>query len=339
MISLCRSKQILVVLVLLLSFMGCKRDREPVMYRESRLLMDTICTITVVSRSELKAKEAIDAGFSEIERLEGLLDRFSSESEIVAINRAAGVKPVKVSRETLDIIEKAIRIAELTDGAFDPTIGAVTALWDFKSGSIPDRKVLRQRLSLVDYRRVRIDRESSEVFLEKKGMGLDLGGIAKGYTADRVIEVLRAQGIKAALVAIAGDIRGFGLKPDMLPWRIGVQNPRPGDRDIITTLYLRDRAISTSGDYQRFFIKNGRRYHHILDPRTGYPAGGAISVSVVAPEGFMADGLSTGVFILGPDRGIRLLEELGLSGIIVDSHRRILITDDLKGKIDIGEDL
>jgi len=352
-----------------LSLMGCAKKYN--MYRESRILMDTFCAITVVSPSKEEAKDAIDAGFAEIKKLENLLNYFSSESEITAINRAAGENPVRINRETLEIIKKAVEIANLTNGAFDPTVGSVMRLWGFSSQdseqSVPSEDKIKSTLRLIDYKKIKINTSASEIFLEEKGMELDLGGIAKGYAADRAIDAIKAKGIKAALVAIAGDIKGFGLKPDMQHWKVGVQNPRPegnppksphsplwkrgvgedfkgeqeglSEEDIFATLYLKDKAISTSGDYQRFFIKDGKRYHHIIDPKTGYPAPEVISVSVIAPEGYLADGISTGVFVLGADKGIRLLESMGLEGIIVDANKKIFLTKNLKGKINLKKEL
>jgi len=332
----------------LLFLVGCTRSGN--MYRESRILMDTFCAITVVSPSKEKAKDAINAGFAEIKKLENLLNYFSPESELTAINRSAGKEPIRVSRETMEVIKKAVEIANLTDGAFDPTVGSMVKLWGFSSPtfepSVPPEDKIKDTLRLVNYKKIKINTSGKEIFLEKQGMELDLGGIAKGYAADRAIEVIKAKGMKAALVAIAGDIKGFGLKPDMKPWRVGVQNPRPesgvrdqgsvgrNEEDIFASLLLKDKAISTSGDYQRFFIKDGKRYHHIIDPKTGYPATKVISVSVIAPEGYMADGISTGVFVLGPEDGIKLLESMGLEGIIVDANKKILITKNLKKEID-----
>jgi len=322
---------------------GCGKQEK--IYRENRIAMDTICTITVVSPSKKKAKEAVDAGFAEIKKLEELLNFFSPDSEITAINRSSGLKPVRVSKETIDIIKKAVKISEHTDGAFDPTIGPLVGLWGFSDKpNIPKAKEIKNILPFVDYRRIRINESLSEIFLEKKGVELDLGGIAKGYAADKAIEAIKAKGIKAALVALAGDIRGYGSRPDGKPWRVGIQNPRPESgsgvmdkEDVFVTFYLEDKAVSTSGDYQRFFIKEGKRYHHILNPKTGNPAEVAISVSVIAPEGYMADALSTGIFVLGPKRGIELLESLGLSGIIVTADKKIFLTKDLRGRINIEE--
>ncbi len=328
-----------------ISVSGCTKKER--IYKESRTAMYTTCTITVLSHSPDKAKEAIDAGFAEIKRLEALLNYYSTDSEITAINNNAGKSPVKVSKETLDIIAKALAIAEATGGAFNPTIGPVMKLWEFSRQEpehpIPSGQIISETLKLVDYSRININEVDSEIFLMDEGMEIDLGGIAKGYAADKAIWTIRAAGISSALVSIAGDIKGTGLKIDNKPWRVGVQDPRSKSSEsqekeykIITTINLSDKAISTSGDYQRFFFKDGKRYHHIIDPRTGYPTESSlISVSVMASEGYMADGLSTGIFILGPERGIVLLESMHLDGIIVDKDKKVYITENLRGEINI----
>ncbi|NOZ69463.1 MAG: FAD:protein FMN transferase, partial [Deferribacteres bacterium] len=285
-------------------------------------------------------------GFAEIERLDGLLNYFSEDSEITAVNRAAGNRPVRVSRETLDIMKKAVHISEITGGAFDPTIAPVVSLWNFSKDvsapSIPSRDTVEDALRHVDYRKIEINTAASEIYLTEKGMEIDLGGIAKGYAADRAVEALKAEGIKAALVAVAGDIRGFGLNPAGQGWRLGIQDPRPETvserpwEDIVATLELRDKAISTSGDYQRFFIKDGRRYFHILDPGTGFPAEtDLISVTVIAPEGYVTDSLATAVFVLGVEKGMKLLESMGIDGVLICADKKILLTENLKGKINI----
>jgi thiamine biosynthesis lipoprotein len=313
--------------------------------------MDTICTITVVETSKGEAEKAMKAAFQEIREYETRLNYFSSDSEISALNRSAGKTSVRISTETLDILEKALKITGYTQGSFDPSVGPLMDLWGFnringENPPLPSHADIGDVLKHVSYRSIKVNASESEVFLEKKGMRIDLGGIAKGYAADKAAEVLMNRGIKAALVAIAGDIRGFGLKPDGKPWKVGIQNPRPeGGRsdergsDIFAALSLRDGAISTSGDYQRFFMKNGKRYHHILDPATGYPSETLISVTVIAPEGFLADGLSTGIFNLGREKGMKLLNSLGLSGVIIDKDREIFITENLKEHLNIEKDL
>jgi thiamine biosynthesis lipoprotein len=316
------------------------------MYKESRILMDTFCSITVVASSKVEAKEAIEAGFGEIQKLETLLNYFSPESELSAINNAAGETSVKVSKETVEILIKTMNIAEDTAGAFDPTIAPVIRLWKFSKvpsdSSVPSGEAVGKALQSVGYRKIAIDRESSEVLLQEKGMEIDLGGIAKGYAADKAVLAIQSFGIKSALVAIAGDIRGFGVNTSQQAWKVGIQNPRPGSEsdkpweDIFASLRLENSAISTSGDYQRFFIKDGKRYHHILDPKTGFSADSdLISVSVLAPEGYLTDGLSTAVFILGAAKGIQLLESKGLGGVLVDAEKKIHVTKNMRDKIQI----
>lgn len=312
--------------------------------------MDTISTITVLSASPDTAQKAIDAGFAQLTHLETLINYYSPDSEISAVNRAAGKSPVAVSEATLDIVSKAVTISRMTNGAFNPAVGPLMKLWKFSRQEIdrplPSRDTILSSLKLVDYRKIRVDTSSSEIYLEEEGMEIDLGGIAKGYGADKAVEAIRLHGVRSALVSIAGDIRGFGLKNDQKPWKVGVQDPRSGQESpekegyqIVTTIELRNSAVSTSGDYQRFFIKEGKRYHHIIDPRTGYPTESSLmSVTVLAPEGFMADALSTGVFILGPHRGRRLLESAGFDGILIDTDRRIYPTEQLKRRISILQD-
>ncbi len=316
------------------------------MYKDSRVLMDTYCTITVVSSSKADAKKAINAGFSEIKRLETLLNYFSDKSELSAINRAAGEQPVKVSAETFEIIKKALYVSESSGGAFDATLAPVITLWDFskknKAPSIPSLLTVQKNLALTGFQKIFMNEERSEVQLAQKDMEIDLGGIAKGYAADRAISLIKAMGTKAALVAIAGDIRGFGMSTTNRPWKVGIQNPRtePGTEkpweDVIAALSLENRAISTSGDYQRFFMVEGKRFHHILDPTTGFPAEtDLISASVIAPEGYISDGLSTAVFVLGLEKGLQLLEKMNIDGVLITKDKQVFITDGLKSKVEI----
>ncbi len=325
------NKVCLIVLPFLLLLLSCSKGEERV-FRKSKILMDTLVTISVVERSGERAERVIDSAFDEIKRLEGLISFWTEDSEIATINRNAGISPVKVSSLTLDMIEKALFISEKTGGAFDPTVGSLMRLWDFKRGIIPDEKAIKERMKLVDYSSVTIERKDSTVFLRRKGMSFDTGGIAKGYAADLAVSVLKRMGIRAGLVAVAGDIKAFGTKPDGMPWRVGIRNPRPSgkDDDILMTVELKDKAISTSGDYERFFIKDGRRYHHILNAKTGYPAMGCQSVTVIAKEGALTDGFATAIFVLGPERGMKVIEDFGYEGLIIDAEGRVYKTKGLR---------
>ncbi len=323
-----------IALLLSCSMLAFFWDR-PRTFQKNKALIDTFVTVTVVADSAGKADAAIDAAFSEVERFGGMIDFFSASSELAEVNRSAGLRPVKVSAETLALFRNAVEISRLSGGAFDPTIGPVMQLWNFPGRVRPSAPDLRSRLALVDYRNIVIDESQSTVFLRKKGMLVDLGGIAKGYAADLAVDRLKALGVPAALVAIAGDIRGYGRKPDGSAWQIGVRNPRPKQdgEDIIARLPLRDRAISTAGDYERFFIENGVRYHHILDPKSGMPAQGCISVSVISEAGVRSDGIDNALFVLGPEQGMQLARRLGVDAIIMDSAGKIHMSDGLKGDL------
>jgi thiamine biosynthesis lipoprotein len=314
---------------------SCSPKKES-LYRKTMILMDTLVTIHVVADSEQTADKAMTDAFREISKLDTLLTFFSDKSELALINRNAGISGVRVSPETLEVIEKAVYASEKSGGAFDVTIGPESSLWNFVTKVKPDDNAISSRLGLVNYRLITFDKEKSLVALGKRGMLMDLGAIAKGYAADKAIGALKKLGVRAGLVAVAGDIRAFGLKQDGKPWRVGIRNPRQtgkGD-EILAAIELRDMAISTSGDYERFFILDGERFHHILDPQTGYPARSCQSVSIMATDGVTTDSFSTAVFVLGPEKGMELLRQLGLEGMIVDREGKIHMTPGIKDKIE-----
>jgi thiamine biosynthesis lipoprotein len=324
-------KRLILLLALAVLAFSCTRPGMQT-FRKSTTLMNTLVSITVVTDSPRKAEQAIDAAFAEIERLETLLSFWTEDSEIAKIKAHAGESPVAVSPDTLEIVERSLFISEKTGGAFDPTVGPVIRLWDFKQRKRPTDEQIAQTLPLVDYRTIETDTGKSTVFLRDARMSFDTGGIAKGFAADKAAAVLKQHGISGALISIAGDIRAFGRRANGEPWRIGIKHPRPDGRDdeLIATVELEDEGVSTSGDYERFFIEDNIRYHHILDPSTGYPADrGCISVTVIAPEAVLTDGLSTGIFVMGPIEGLKLLHALGLEGLIIDSEGKRYITPGL----------
>ncbi len=312
---------------------ACTYEKEKV-YKKSTIMMDTVITISVVSHSKHNAERAINTAFLEIKRLEALFDFYSPDSEVARINRNAGISSVKVSPDMLAVLDKASFVSEKTEGAFDVTTGSLLELYDFSHNIKPQQGALEERLPLVNYRAVHINRKDSTAFLEKKGMLIDLGGIVKGYTADKTVEILKRAGIDSGIVAIAGDIKTFGLKPNGNPWKIGIKDPRAeGQDDIIAALDLKDLAISTSGDYERYFMLDGTRYHHLLSPMTGYPVHTCQSVSIITEEGVLADAFATGVFILGPEKGMKVIEQLGFDGLIIDREGHVHVTSNIRGKI------
>ena len=296
--------------------------------------MYTVVSITVVSRSEDQAQKAINASFDELDRLAALLNFYSDTSEISMINRQAGEKPVKVSRDTLDIIEKAVYVSEMTAGAFDITVGPLVKLWDIQKKIIPDKESIKEKLKLVGYKNIVIDKTASTVFIKQKGAQIDLGGIIKGYAVDKVVAVLHKNGITSGVVAVGGEIRLLGMKPDGTSWEVGVQNPRPKDSDdqVFATLQLSNKALSTSGDYIRYFEKNGVRYHHLLNPKTGYPSPQCGSATIIADDNTTTDGFSK-LFILGPEKGLAVAKKLGFDVLFIDCKGKIVMSDGLKDKI------
>ncbi len=318
--------------LLFLSVAGCSRQ-EPSLktVQKTESIMGTEVTVTVVSRTAEEGDAAIDAAMAEIKRLDRMMSLYKDESEITRVNLAAGRKAVNVSPEMIEVVKRAERISKLSDGAFDVTVGPLVVLWQMrlKEGRVPTDEEIKRILPRVGHQNIIIGDKASTLFLRKPDMIMDFGGCAKGYAADRAADVLRKRGIQNGIVAIAGDIRVMGRRPDGSPWRIGVQHPRQADKTLIV-LELSDKSISTSGDYERFQIANKKRYHHILDPRTGKPSQGMESVTVIGDRGAVIDPLTTALFILGPDKGMKLVKDLGCDAIFVDDRGRTITTEGIK---------
>ncbi|MBF0318570.1 MAG: FAD:protein FMN transferase [Nitrospirae bacterium] len=308
---------------------------SPHIYKKSEIVMDTVVTLTVVADSEKKANEAIEAAFKELRRLDRLLSFSDAGSDVSAINKNAGQAAIKVSTDTYELAKKAVEVSELTGGAFDPAIGPAAVLWDFKNKKRPTGSELKKTLPLLNYTHIVFNGNDTSIMLKDKGMLLDLGGIAKGYAADRTVDLLRGAGIKAGIAAMAGDIRVWGTRPDGSPWRVGIRAPRGSTpEDLIAVLSLKDMAVSTSGDYERFFIEDGIRYHHILNPATGQPAGDFQSVTVVNPQGVMTDALSTAVFVMGREKALAFIEKTSLMAFLVFSDGTTFTSANLRGLLE-----
>jgi len=319
------------VLALILLATGCSKTRT---MQKTESIMGTDVTITVVARSYEEGETAIEAGMAELRRLDAMMSLYKDDSEITRVNLAAGKSPVKVSPEMIEVVEHAAEISKLSGGAFDVTIGPLVVLWQMrlKEGKTPtDEEIARVR-PLVNYLDIVIDKKASTIFLKKPGMIMDFGGM-KGYTADRVASLFKKRGINNAIIAVAGDIWVLGHREDGKPWRIGVQHPRDHDKTL-AVLELSDKYISTSGDYERFVIKENKRYHHIIDPRTGKPSTGTISATLIGDEGATIDPLTKVPFILGPEYGMKIVKNLGAEAIIVDDHGKVFVTDGIKNLLD-----
>ena len=303
----------------------------------ARLSMGSDLRLSAWTTDEAAAVSAFDTVFAEFDRLDSLMSVWRDGSDIVRLNAAAGDRPVAVSPETREVLLIARQVSEWTGGKFDVTFGALAGLWKFdhqdQDDTIPDRQEVQKRLPLVDYRALEVNDGAGTAFLRRQGMRAHLGGVGKGYAVDRGADILRRRGVRDFMIQAGGDLYVGGMK-DGRPWRLGIRDPRgPADR-LFASLDLSDATFSTSGDYERFFVKDGRRYHHILDPGLGEPARGCRSVSIVTDRAVIADGLSTGVFILGPDAGMALIERLPhVEGVIVSEKNEVLVSSGLKGRL------
>ena len=302
------------------------QDLDERVFRQSRMIMGTSVEITVSQTDSQRAEGAMAAAFREVERIDWLMSHYRQESEVSQITRHAGEREIPVSPETLEVIERALYFSRLSGGAFDITIGPVFRLWNFREGKIPEEKSLRETLKKVDYRKIKVDPLKSSVYLESRGMELDLGAIAKGYAADRAAAVLGQGGVKNFLVNAGGDLTVSGAKGNGVPWSIGIQHPRLPS-ELLVKLRPVQAAVATSGDYEKFFFKGRERYHHILTPSTGLPARECQSVTIMAPSAMDADALATSIFVLGPKDGFALLERLpDVHAIIADRRGSVLLS-------------
>jgi thiamine biosynthesis lipoprotein len=295
--------------------------------------MGTVVEITLVAEEQDTAQKAALQAFQEIRRIEYLMSPWIESSDINRINRSAGDDGVKVSPETMEVLKMAQEVSKLSEGGFDITVGPLVQLWRKarEGGKPPEMEEVKETLNLVNFRNLKTH-YGGKVSLKKKGMTIDLGGIAKGYAVDRAFELLKGLGYRSFLVNAGGDLRVEGSKPEG-PWSIGIQHPRDPEK-MMARISISNTAVATSGDYETFFIHQGKRYHHILNPRNGFPAEGCQSVTVLHNEGATADALATAIFVLGPEKGYALCQRLeGVDCLIVDRDGKTVFTQNLKDRL------
>ena len=274
-------------------------------------------------------QQAVNAIFSEVVRLDQLMSTYIEDSRMSEINRDAAERPVAAGDELFRLILRSLDISVLTHGAFDITYDSVGQHYDFREGKRPDEDVIAEEVQRIDYRLVETDRDTGTISFLRPGVRINLGGIAKGYAVERGIEVARRYGVRNARVTAGGDTRLLGDRLGQ-PWKIGIQNPR-NEEEVAVTIPLENEAISTSGDYERFFIEDGERYHHIIVPSTGTPAGEVHSATIIGPDAVLTDALSTSVFVMGVDRGLRLISALpDYEGIVIDANGEMFYSDGLR---------
>lgn len=301
-------------------------------YTRTLKLMGSRFDITVVADNQLQADEYIDLAVNEISRIEKMISSWDTLSETSEVIRYAGIRPVKVDKELFDLIERAIKISELTDGAFDITYASMDRIWKYDGSMkrLPTEDEVLQSVEKVGYKNIVLDPENQSVFLKKKGMRIGFGAIGKGFGADKAKELLMAKGVKAGIMNASGDLTTWGTQPDGTPWMVGITNPLNKDK-VFSWFPLDNNAVVTSGNYEKFVEFNGKRYTHIIDPRTGWPVSGLTSVTIFAPKAELADALATSIFVMGLETGLDYVNQLpGVECIIVDDNGKIYSSENIK---------
>jgi len=323
----------LVTFILLSSFLAnAGMSQEKAAYKRSLILMGTAFEITAVSDNEALAIKSIDAAIAEIQRIERLISSWNSNSQTSVINKNAGIKPVSVDKELFDLITRSLKVSKLTEGAFDVSYAAVDKIWKFDGSmtKLPSDEDVRSSISLINFENILLNEDESTVFLKKEGMKIGFGGIGKGYAANKAMKLMKEMGITGGVVNASGDLITWGKQENGGDWRIGISDPKSPD-NVMAWLVVGDMAVITSGNYEKFFMNKGKRYAHIIDPRTGYPTTGIKSVTIVCPDAELGDALATSVFVLGELDGMSLINTLkGIEGLVITDDDRLISSNNLK---------
>lgn len=316
--------------------------------KRTELAMGTVVEIVVLNHGNnpSRIQKAVDQAFDAIRRVEGLMSRYRPDSEISRLNEPGRANLIRLSPQTMEVIQRSLELSKETDGAFDITVLPLEEMWRFhtqSAGKIPSQVQIDDVLKLVGFNKVIIDEDEGKVDFSQPGMKVDLGGIAKGFAVDKAIQALKKGGINNAMVNAGGDIYCVGRGKDLRGWKIGIQHPRKRGH-LLAALTVSDRAVATSGDYERYVEVEGKMYSHIIDPCNGWPVSEMpMSVTVLAPDCTTADGLATAIFVLGPERGLKLLERLDdIEGVIVtseDGRPKTMVSEGLKGKLRFNRNL
>ena len=281
--------------------------------------------ITVVANDTIQGNQYANFAVAEVKRIENLISDWIPTTQISQVNKNAGIKAIKVDDEVFQLVDRALKTSKLTSGAFDISYASMDKIWKFDGSmkEMPTPEAIKKSVDKIGYQKIILDKENSTIFLKDVGMKLGLGGIGQGYIADKVKEVLQSKGCKSGIVNVSGDINTWGMQTDGKPWTVAILNPVNKNK-VFATFPLIDSAVETSGNYEKYVTFNNIRYSHIIDPRTGYPATGVVSVSVFAKQTEIADALATGIFVLGVDVGLNLVNQLiGIQCIIVDDKGKV----------------
>jgi thiamine biosynthesis lipoprotein len=303
------------------------------LHKKSMHLMGNHFEITVVGDDEQWANEKIEIGVKEIQRIEKLLTTYAEDSETNLINTNAGISPVKVSEEIILLIERALRISNITQGAFDISYGSVDkSLWNFDTSmtSLPSREIAKQSVRLINYKNIIIDKEASTVFLKQKGMRIGFGGIGKGYAAEQAKNVMRAAGVENGVVNASGDLTTWGLMPDGNKWTIGIVHPEMAS-SVFSYMNVSGLSVATSGNYEKYIMIDGVKYSHTINPKTGLPVTGIKSVTIVSTNAEVADAMATPVMIMGIEAGLNMINQINdIEAIVIDDNNTLYATKNIK---------
>lgn len=301
-------------------------------FKRVQKLMGSRFEVTVVATDSLQANYYIDLAINEIVRIERLISSWDEFSQTSEINSNAGIKPIKVDKELFELIERSIGISKLTDGAFDISYASMDKIWKFDGSmtEMPAQMQVSEARSKIGYQNIELDKDSSTVFLKLKGMKIGFGAIGKGYAADKAKLMLVEKGAGAGIINASGDMNTWGKQPDGQNWKVAITNPLDKNK-AFAILPITDGAVVTSGDYEKLVVFDGIKYSHIIDPRTGYPSKGLISVTVFAPKAELADALATAVFVMGIEAGLGLINQIPhVECVIVDSKGNLFHSDNIK---------
>lgn len=301
-------------------------------YKRTLKLMGSRFDITVIADDSLQAHNYIDVAVAEITRIEKLISEWDPSTQTSAINKNAGIKPVKVDRELFNLIERSIAISKLTDGAFDISYASMDKIWKFDGSmtKMPSEEAIKSSVSKIGYQNIILNKEEMTVFLKYPGMKIGFGAIGKGYSADKAKALLISQGVKGGIINASGDMNTWGKQPNGNDWKVAITNPFDKNK-AFALLPIKEGAVVTSGDYEKYVTFNGKRYAHIIDPRTGYPATGVISTTVFGGSAELADALATSLFVMGVDAGINRINQLpNVECIIIDDKGNIFTSDNIK---------
>lgn len=321
----------LITTILIISLVGCTKEKSKDPISRTELFMGTAIKITLYDGG---SEEILDKAFKRVIELEDLVSINKSGTEIVELNENSGIKPVKLSDDSFNIIEKGLEYSKASKGGYDITIGPLVKLWSIglPEAKVPDKNEIKEAIKHVDYSKLKINKDTNEVFLSEKGMMIDLGSIAKGYAADEVVKLLKEEGVKEAIVDLGGNIYTLGKKEGDKNWKIGIQDPNTERGNVVGAVETSNKSVVTTGVYERFIEKDGVKYHHILNPKTGYPYKTDIAgVSIIADKSMDADALSTLIFTKGLDEGLKFIENLdGVDAIFIMNDRKVYITEGIR---------